>query len=141
MAFRRGNWYLNGFDIDRADARSFRLDRIDGVVEIGDPGAVTQPRSEPAGERQPWQFTTEDEQSFQARLAIDASHARWAQHHLTEAVVVAEHDDGAIEIELAVTNVAAFRSLVLSMFDAAEILSPKELRDDMVRWLESTIDA
>lgn len=136
LAFRRGQWYLNGYDTARSDARSFRLDRIEGAVEIGAKGAAVAPRSDPAGERQPWQFATEEEHTFTARVAIDASHARWAQHHLTDAVVVAEHDDGAIEIELEVTNVSAFRSLVLSMFEAAEILAPEELRADMIRWLE-----
>ena len=51
--------------------------------------------------------------------------------------MVAVHSDGSIEIELAVTNVSAFRSLVLSMFDAAVVLSPSELRDDIVVWLEA----
>lgn len=136
LAFRRGQWYLNGYDTGRADSRSFRLDRIEGAVEVGEPGAATVPRSTPAGERQPWQFTTEDEQSYTARVAIDASHARWARHHLSDAVVVAEDESGGIEIELEVTNISAFRSLVLSMFESAEILAPAELRADMIRWLE-----
>lgn len=141
LAFRRGHWYLNGFDTDRADSRRFRLDRVEGVVEVGEPGAATTPRDETEDERQPWQFGTEDEQSFTARVAIDSTHARWAQHHLTEAALVAEHDDGSIEIELEVSNVGGFRSLMLSMFDAAEILSPDELRADMVRWLEQMVSA
>jgi len=136
LAFRRGQWYLNGYDTGRADSRSFRLDRIEGAVEVGDANTATEPRADASGERQPWQFGTEEEQTFTARVAIDASHARWAQHHLTEAKVVAQHDNGAIEIELEVNNVAGFRSLVLSMFEAAEILAPDELRSDMVRWLD-----
>lgn len=141
LAFRRGQWYLEAFDQVRADERRFRLDRIEGVVHVNEPGTATAPRSAASQERQPWQFTTEDEQSYTARVAIDASHARWAQHHLPAASLVATHDDGSIEIELDVTNVAAFRSLILSMFDAAEILSPTELRDDMVRWLESIVQS
>ncbi len=139
LAFRRGHWYLNGYDTVRADARSFRLDRIEGVVSTSEPGTATAPRSGPAGERQPWQFATDEEQAYRARVAIDASHARWAQHHLTDARLVAEHPDGSIELELDVTNVAAFRSLVLSMFEAAEILEPPELRNDMMRWLETMV--
>ena len=137
LAFRRGNWYLNGFDTSRSDARSFRLDRVEGGIEIGEPGGATTPRPDPSGERQPWQFSTDEDHSYLARIAVDASHSRWARHHIVGSTVVAENDDGAIELELEVTNVAAFRSLMLSMFDAAEILSPAELRDDIVRWLES----
>lgn len=141
LAFRRGQWYLNGYDTDRADARMFRLDRFEGAVELGEPGTATAERTGPAGERQPWQFNVDDDQSHTARVAIDESHARWALHHLRDARVVAEHPDGSIELELEVTNVAAFRSLVLSMFDAAEILSPPALREDMIGWLESMVSS
>jgi len=136
LAFRRGHWYLHGFDCDRDDERRFRLDRVDGAVERGADNSATAPRSDGDGERQPWQFGTDEEQTFTARVGIDASHARWARHHLTEAQVVTEHDDGSIEIELAVSHVPGFRSLILSLFDAAEILEPPELRADMVHWLE-----
>lgn len=137
LAFRRGHWYLNGFDTARDDSRSFRLDRIDGAVTVHDPGTTATPKHDAAGERQPWQFTTDDDHEYVARVAIDASHARWAVHHLRDATVIAEHSDGSIEIEMAVTNVAAFRHLVLSMFEAAEVLAPEELRADMVSWLEA----
>jgi proteasome accessory factor B len=139
LAFRRGQWYLNGYDTARDDSRSFRLDRIEGAAVVGESGTAKAPRSGPADERQPWQFATEEEQSYTARVAIDASHARWARHHLTEATVVAEHRDGSIELELEVMNVAGFRSLVLSMLDAAEILAPVELRNDMINWLEAMV--
>jgi predicted DNA-binding transcriptional regulator YafY len=139
LAFRRGQWYLEAFDRVRADERRFRLDRIEGAVQVDEPGTATTPRVATSGERQPWQFTTEDEQSYTARVAIDASHARWAQHHLPAATVVETHSDGSIEIELEVTNIAAFRSLVLSMFEVAEILSPPELRADMIQWLETIV--
>jgi len=137
LAFRRGQWYLEGFDRVREGERQFRLDRIEGAVVVDEPGTAAAPRSSPAEARQPWQFTTEEELTYTARVAIDASHARWAQHHLPAATVVESHDDGSIEIELDVTNVAAFRSLILSMFEAAEIMSPPELRSDMMQWLES----
>lgn len=137
LAFRRGHWYLNGWDLDRGDARSFRLDRIEGAIDMSEPDAAQQPRSNPMDERQPWQFGSEDESEYTARVAIDESHAAWARHHLGEDCVVAEHADGSIEIELEVSNVSAFRSLVLSMFDAAVVSSPAELRDDLVGWLES----
>ena len=89
-----------------------------------------------ASERQPWEFG--DEESVQrARVAIDSSHAGWARRHLGGGSVVAEHDDGSIEIELAVTNVAGFRNLVLGILDAAEVLSPPALRNDVVTWLEA----
>ena len=34
----QGHWYLIGFDRDRGEARTFRVDRIDGVPELGRAG-------------------------------------------------------------------------------------------------------
>ena len=50
---------------------------------------------------------------------------------------MAEHADGSIELELEVTNVAGFRNLVLGMLDAAEVLAPESLRNDLIGWLEA----
>ncbi len=33
LRFRRGRWYLIGFDRDRGEARTFRVDRVEGVPE------------------------------------------------------------------------------------------------------------
>ena len=139
LAFRHGQWYLEGFDRVRTDERRFRLDRVEGAVQVDEPGSAKMSRVATSGERQPWQFATEEEQSYTARVAIDASHARWAEHHVSTAAVVQTYPDGSIEIEVVVTNIAAFRSLVLSMFEAAEILAPPELRADMIQWLETMV--
>jgi len=45
-------------------------------------------------------------------------------------------DDGAIIIEVAVTNEVAFRSFVLTFLEHAEILEPADLRASMISWLE-----
>ena len=113
------------------------LDRFTSGIDVGEHGSATQPRSDASGERQPWQFATDDPAEYNARVLVDPGHAAWARHHLGDSAVVVEHPDGTIEVELEVTNIAAFRSLVLSMFDAAEVLSPPELRDDMISWLEA----
>lgn len=139
LAFRRGHWYLSGFDVDRSDARSFRLDRVDGAITVDDSRAATEPRAELQQERQPWEFGGEDDAVQTARVAVNASHAAWAQHQLGDEAVVATHDDGSIEVELEVVNIVGFRNLVLSMLDAAEVLSPPELRADMVSWLEGQL--
>lgn len=139
LAFRRGHWYLSGFDVDRSDARSFRLDRVDGAITPDDSRPATEPRAALQQERQPWEFGTDEDTAQTARVAINASHAAWARHQLGDDAVVAEHDDGSIEVELEVVNVVGFRNLVLSMLDAAEVLSPPELRADMVNWLEGQL--
>ena len=45
--------------------------------------------------------------------------------------------DGGIVVSLPVVNRAAFRSWVVDLLDHAEVLSPPELRVDMVAWLDA----
>jgi len=42
-----GSWYLSGFDVDRGEVRTFRLDRIDALVVTDEP-AVVEPDATPA---------------------------------------------------------------------------------------------
>ncbi len=69
-------------------------------------------------------------------MRIDGPPAAWAIQHVGPDHVVEEEPDGAVVVELPVTNRAAFRSFVLSFLEHAEILSPPELRADLVAWLD-----
>lgn len=137
ILFRRGHWYVVGFDHDRGEQRSFRVDRIDGDVETGPAGAFEPPAHlEPATmlRDEPWQYG--DEAVVTARVLVDAVQAPAVAQQLGEDAVTERRDDGSIVVELPVTNTDAFRSFVLGLLDAAEILSPPELRDDMIAWLD-----
>jgi predicted DNA-binding transcriptional regulator YafY len=133
LSFSRGHWYLDGFDRDRAAARQFRLDRIEGDVEVGAPAAFERPAHLASRTAQPWELGGDD--PVVARLAVDADQADWALDQLPGASAVVRHEDGSVEVEVTVTNRDAFRSFVLGFLDHAELLSPPELRDDMVRHL------
>lgn len=134
LDFRRGRWYLTGFDLVRDADRNYRLDRIDGTVEAGDPDAYPRP-DHVRGEVQPWEMG--EEQPMTARLLIDADQAGWALHHLGDAGVVERRADGSVVMELRVTDEAGFRSLVLTFLDHAEVLGPDELRAGIVEWLSA----
>ena len=137
ILFRRGHWYVVGFDHARRDQRSFRVDRIDGDVEAGSPGAFEPPAGLEPGAMlrdEPWQFG--DEEVVTARVLVDAVQAAAVVQQVGEEAVSERRDDGSVVIALPVTNSAAFRSFVLGLLDAAEVLGPVELRDEMVAWLE-----
>ena len=51
LDYRRGRWYLTGYDHTRHETRNFRLDRIEGAVEPGPAGAFTRPAVRAAGGR------------------------------------------------------------------------------------------
>ena len=134
LEFQRGRWYLTGYDHLRDEERSYRLERIEGRVQLSDLPAFDAPSTAVPGQaRGAWELGAEE--PVRARLRIDGPQARWAVQHVGPDHVVASDDDG-IEIELPVTNRAAFRSFVLSFLEHAEVLDPPELRADVVDWLE-----
>jgi len=135
LEFQRGRWYLSGYDHSRADERNFRLDRIEGDVEVTDLPPFEPPSTAVPGQaRGAWELGAEP--PVRARVRIEGPGARWAVQHLGPDAVVDEDDDGVV-VELPVTNRAAFRSFVLSFLEHAEVLEPPELRADVVAWLEA----
>jgi proteasome accessory factor B len=135
LDFQRGHWYLTGFDHVREEERNFRVDRIEGDVVAGPPGRFDRPSTAvPGGPAQPWQFGEGD--AIHAYLLVDPVQAPWVRQHLGEDAVVEERADGSMVATVLVTNWPAFRSFVLTFLEHAEILSPPELRDRMVEWLE-----
>lgn len=135
LEFQRGRWYLTGYDHGRSDERNFRLDRIDGDVEVTDGPTFDPPSTAVPGQaRGAWELGAEP--PVRARVRIEGPGARWAVQHLGPDAVVAEDADGVI-VEMPVTNRSAFRSFVLSFLDRAEVLEPPELRADLIAWLES----
>jgi proteasome accessory factor B len=45
--------------------------------------------------------------------------------------------DGAVVIALMVTNRFAFRTFALGLLEHAEVLSPVDVRADLIAWLEA----
>lgn len=133
LSFSRGHWYLSGWDRGREAERVFRVDRITGPVTLDGPAAHAPP---PAGDIGPllgWELG--DAEPVEARVSVDADLAAWACH-----VTGADGEpqpDGSVVLTLKVRNPDAFRSLVLSFLDRAEVLGPEELRLDVIDWLEA----
>ena len=135
LEFQRGRWYLTGYDHLRDEERSYRLERIEGGVRATDLPPFEPPSTAVPGQaRGAWELGADD--PVTARLRVDGPQAPWVAQHVGPDRVVASDDDG-VEVELPVTNRAAFRSFVLSFLEHAEVLDPPELRDDVVAWLEA----
>lgn len=135
LHFARGRWYVLAREQGDDEAKHFRLDRIEGVPEVGSAWGFDAPRAEVvAGVPDPWQLG--DGPTRVARVAIDGPQAPTARATLGPDAVVEEHDDGSIVVELAVTHDDGFRSFLLGYLDHAEVLDPPELRADVVAWLE-----
>ena len=134
IAFQRGHWYLRGFDTTRGEVRVYRIDRIDGSVEVGKPGAFEPPTDDdPTMVLEGWQLG--DEPPVQAVLRVDASHVPMALGLIDDGEVLHRTDAGSVDVALTVVNQEAFIGLVLSFLDHAEILEPPELRAALVAHL------
>jgi len=135
LQFERGRWYLTGFDLGRDARRSFRLDRIDGEVGSGPPDAFESPTEVHGVRLRPWELGSGEARP--ARVLLDADIARSVLNEDPGLDVVERRDDGSLVVELSVRNPVALRSFVLSQLDRAELLSPPDLRADVVAWLRS----
>lgn len=139
LVFRRGHWYVVGRDHDREGPRSFRADRIEGDITVGNPGAFTVPHGlDPATllRDDPMRFGSE-EASVEARVLVDAEQAAFVVEELGEAAVEVRNADGSVVVTTTVTNRAAFLSFVLGLLDRAQVLGPPDLRAEMVDWLDA----
>jgi proteasome accessory factor B len=135
LSSRNGHWYLTGHDHGREQQRSFRLDRFETApVAVSGAGAFERPAEAAGPPPAPWALSDGDA-AVAATLLVDASQAGWAVSEVGEAAVSRRHPDGAVELTLAVSNRAAFRSFALGFLEHAEVLAPPELRRDMVDWL------
>jgi proteasome accessory factor B len=134
ISFRNGFWYLAGWDHDREERRSFRLDRFRGPPEVVGPAASIRPAgsSEPT---RPWEMGDED--AVTVEVLVDADQARWAVATAGHGAVVRQGEDGSVVLRLVVTNRAALRSFVLGLLDHAEVLEPGDVRTDLVAWVRA----
>jgi predicted DNA-binding transcriptional regulator YafY len=138
VVLRFGHWYVVGHDRDRDAPRAFRVDRLDGEPTLGPDGAFTPPADvDPADYVRADPMTYGEDQPVDAHVLVDAPRAGWVVDQLGDEAVVERRPDGAVVVRLPVVNRAAFRSWVVDLLDHAEVLSPPELRADMVAWLDA----
>jgi proteasome accessory factor B len=135
LDFQRDHWYVSGYDHLRDDERNFRVDRIEGDVVAGERHGFERPSTGVPGARvEPWQLG--EGEPLIARVLVDGQQAAIAIGEAGANAVVEERDDGSVVFEMSVTNVDGFRSFALGFLEHAEVLSPPELRDDIVKWLQ-----
>lgn len=135
LDFRRGHWYLSAFDVDRGEARNYRLDRIVGDVRLDAPNSFTQsPGTTTTPDLDPWGYGPGE--PITAVLWIDPSQAHFAIEVLGQDSITDRHEDGSVTFGVEVTSWPAFRSFVLSFLDHAELIGPSALRNQFVEWLD-----
>ena len=138
LLLRDGYWYLVGHDHARDGRRTYRIDRIEGAVEA----LAGRTFERPAGFDPRDAFPDDpkligaDAAVPDARVLVDPPRAAMVVREVGADRLRARHADGSIEVDVPCANVAAFRSWVLGYGEHAEVLSPPEVRADVIAWLE-----
>lgn len=138
LLFRGGHWYLVAHDRLRAARRTFRVDRIQGDVVIGDPGSFDRPAGfdvAAAVPREPWLMGGDE--AITAVVVVDAALAGRVEAELGPAARSERRPDGSAVVRLPVVNRQVFLSWVLGWLDHATVLGPPELRAEVVAWLQA----
>ncbi len=140
IRFRGGHWYVVGRDRDRGGARTFRVDRIDGLPDVGEPGSSALPDgfdADEAFDRDPWQYGSGD--AVEVDVAVDASETSRVVTELGPDSVVERTADGGVVVRLVVTETEALISWVLGLLDHAEVLRPDDVRSAVIARLEAFV--
>jgi hypothetical protein len=115
------------------------LDRFDHPdVRCGDPGAFERPadfRLTDAFPADPRLVGDLADGPVTAHVLVDSPRAAVLLAQGTGGAVVERRSNGSIVFEVPCVNVAAFRSWLLDLGAEAEVLSPPEVRDQIVSWL------
>lgn len=134
---RNGFWYLIGFDTARDMQVTFRVDRIDGEVTTGEPDAFQRPDNFnvlTAFARDPKEFADGPQEVAVVRL--DHRVAPAAVRELGDDAIVARRSDGSLDVEVACGNRTAFKSWLYAMVDRAEVISPENVRQEIIADLQ-----
>ncbi len=141
-----GEWYLIGWCHLRLARRTFRLSRIRSRVTH----ATRAPHDFPAPEgfdlgayrdRPAWQLA---EARGTARIRVAPGMAWWVQAHWSHCGTIVVQDDGGIVYETPYADPRPLLSWLLGLADAAELLEPAELREQVaaqLRRLDDLLDA
>ena len=138
MRHQRGRWYFAGAEREHPDGtRTYRLDRVEELEIVGPVAAFERPRGFSARDilsSLPWEQGSEH---LVARVRWDADVAWWAESRFTGAQLVEQDADGSMVLDIPYSVNESFIDVILDMDEAAVILAPPDLRDDLIRRVRS----
>jgi len=142
LMLRERYWYVIGHDLGHDEVRTYRVDRIEGDVSVGEPHAFERPVDFDARATFPSDpKLLGDEPAARAEVLVEAARAEMVVRELGEAAVVSTRPDGGVVVAVPCANADAFRSWLFGLGVHAEVLAPAEVRADVVGWLSALAGA
>jgi len=120
-------WYLFGFDMDRDDWRTFRLDRVSKPTVTG---IRVKSRNVPDPVEYVQRGITVDAWKFRAMVRLDVP-AEVALHHIPRTVGVVEPDGEGSILTIGADEVSWLARFLLNLPFPLEAESPPELRQEL----------
>lgn len=137
LLLREGFWYVIGHDVGHDEVRTYRVDRIEGAVEQGEPGEFERPADFDPRAVFPSDPKELGDSDNTAVVRIDRARSTFAIRELGTDAVVHRYDDGAVDVEVPCSNLDAFRSWLFGWGVHAEVVAPPVVRAAIVEWLRA----
>lgn len=135
LLLREGFWYVIGRDVTRGEQRTYRADRIEGSVTMGEAGAFTRPADFDARTAFPADARLLGDEPDAMATVLLRGHRPGHDHELGS--TIEQRPDGSIVVEVPCANRDAFRSWLFGWGTDAEVLGPPEVRADVIAWLRA----
>jgi predicted DNA-binding transcriptional regulator YafY len=119
LFYSDGIWYLEGYCRLRKDIRAFRLSRIEKMVALKE--AFAKRRAGKSGEQK----------KIAIKIRFAKRIARWVRERQHYGFQNEEVLPNGVVMKYAVHDVSEITAWILGWGDAAEVLSPKELRTSL----------
>lgn len=140
LMLSEGFWYVIGHDVGYSEVRTYRVDRIEGSVTVGEPGAFERPENfDPRAKFPADARLLGDEPSARATVRVDATRSAAAVADLGSEAVLERSTDGSVVVSVPCANLDAFRSWLFGLGTHAEVLGPTDLRQSIVEWLRAMV--
>ena len=135
LGSRHGNWYLVAFDTDRADIRTFRLDRIASQVELVSKANFFE--SDPEFNVLEYLDSTLFENQEVARVSIRLGRG----HGLRQRATVLSTGDEYDLCDIPYSSKSHFIDSILWHADDVIVHGPDEVRNEVIKCLASLVNA
>lgn len=143
LLLRDGYWYVIGRDHAYNEIRTYRVDRIEGVVRAGT-RAFDRPIDfdiRTVFPSDPKLLGESEDEITRAVVRIEASRAALVAAEVGDEAVLQRLSDGSIDVVVPCVNRDAFRSWLLGLTDNAVVISPRAVRDETIEWLTAIVAA
>ncbi len=140
LRFITGHWYLEGYAVERAAERRYRVDRLEGPVTMGAPGSRPAPPEDLRRASGAVGVSLDEGQGLPGIVVeVDAVGLARLRAELGSVVTTPGSAAGLVRVALSASSAAMARSWVLRLGQHGIVVEPEHLRAELRQWLEAML--